>query len=232
MAVLGKIRSKGVILIGVIGFALFAFIAEEFFRSCDAVSNERRAQVGEVLGNKVNVQDFQKLVDEYTNVIKMTQGRENLSDEELNQVKDVVWNTYVQNEIINNEAEKLGLKVTDQELQNVLNAGTNPMLLQTPFVNQQTGRFDANMLKQFLAEYKQAQGTNPQLADQYASLYEFGHSLRSLYASNFLHRNTRLCSQDACCLTQYQQKWHMMARTRKVISSLHHLHIHQSMTIR
>ena len=37
MAVLGKIRSKGVILIGVIGFALFAFIAEEFFRSCDAV---------------------------------------------------------------------------------------------------------------------------------------------------------------------------------------------------
>ena len=173
MAVLGKIRRKGVILIGVIGFALFAFIAEEFFRSCDAVSNERRAQVGEVLGNKVNVQDFQKLVDEYTNVIKMTQGRENLSDEELNQVKDVVWNTYVQNEIINNEAEKLGLKVTDQELQNVLNAGTNPMLLQTPFVNQQTGRFDANMLKQFLAEYKQAQGTNPQLADQYASLYEF-----------------------------------------------------------
>lgn len=173
MAVLGKIRNKGVILIGVIGFALFAFIAEEFFRSCDAVSNERRAQVGEVLGNKVNVQDFQKLVDEYTNVIKMTQGRDNLSDEELNQVKDVVWNTYVQNEIINNEAEKLGLKVTDQELQNVLNAGTNPMLLQTPFVNQQTGRFDANMLKQFLAEYKQAQGTNPQLADQYASLYEF-----------------------------------------------------------
>lgn len=173
MAVLGKIRSKGVILICIIGFALFAFIAEEFFRSCDAASNERRAQVGEVLGDKVNVQEFQKLVDEYTNVIKMTQGRDNLTDDELNQVKDVVWNTLVQNEIINNEAEKLGLKVTDQELQNVLNAGTNPMLLQTPFVNQQTGRFDANMLKQFLAEYKQAQGTNQQLADQYSSIYEF-----------------------------------------------------------
>ena len=173
MAVLGKIRSKGVILICVIGFALFAFIAEELFRSCDSLSNERRAQVGEVLGDKINVQDFQKLVDEYTNVIRTTQGRDNLTDEELNQVKDVVWNTFVQNEIINNEAEKLGLKVTDQELQNVLNAGTNPMLLQTPFVNQQTGRFDANMLKQFLAEYKQAQGTNQQLADQYTNLYNF-----------------------------------------------------------
>lgn len=173
MAVLGKIRSKGVILIVIIGLGLFAFIAEEFFRSCDAASNERRAQVGEVLGDKVNVQDFQKLVDEYTNVIKMTQGRDNLTDEELNQVKDVVWNTFVQNEIISNEAEKLGLQVTDKELQSVLNAGTNQMLLQTPFVNQQTGRFDANMLKQFLAEYKQAQTANPQLADQYRNLYNF-----------------------------------------------------------
>lgn len=173
MAALGKIRSKGVILICVIGFALFAFIAEELFRSCESSRNESRQQVGEVLGDKVNVQDFQKLVDEYTNVIKMTQGRDNLTDDDLNQVKDVVWNTFVQTEIISNEASKLGLQVTDQELQNVLNAGTNPMLLQTPFVNQQTGRFDANMLKKFLAEYKQAQTTNPQMAEQYQGIYNF-----------------------------------------------------------
>lgn len=35
MAVLGKIRSKGVLLICIIGLGLFAFIAEEFFRSCE-----------------------------------------------------------------------------------------------------------------------------------------------------------------------------------------------------
>lgn len=173
MAALGKIRSKGVILISILGFALFAFIAEELFRSCESSRNESRQQVGEVLGDKVNVQDFQKLVDEYTNVIKMTQGRDNLADDDLNQVKDVVWNTFVQTEIISKEASKLGLQVTDQELQNILNAGTNPMLLQTPFVNQQTGRFDANLLKKFLAEYKQAQTTNPQMAEQYQGIYNF-----------------------------------------------------------
>lgn len=173
MAALGKIRSKGVILISILGFALFAFIAEELFRSCESSRNESRQQVGEVLGDKVNVQDFQKLVDEYTNVIKMTQGRDNLTDDDLNQVKDVVWNTFVQTEIISKEASKLGLQVTDQELQNILNAGTNPMLLQTPFVNQQTGRFDANLLKKFLADYKQAQTTNPQMAEQYQGIYNF-----------------------------------------------------------
>lgn len=85
----------------------------------------------------------------------------------------MVWNTFVQTEIISKEASKLGLQVTDQELQNILNAGTNPMLLQTPFVNQQTGRFDANLLKKFLAEYKQAQTTNPQMAEQYQGIYNF-----------------------------------------------------------
>lgn len=132
MAALGKIRSRGAILVGVIGAALLAFIAEEAFRSCDSAKNESRQQIGEVLGEKINMQEYQKLVDEYTNVIKITQGRENLSDEELNQLKDVVWNTYVQNRIIQNEAKKLGLTVTDKELQNVLVEGTNPMLMQTP----------------------------------------------------------------------------------------------------
>lgn len=171
MAALGTIRSKGKLLVGVIAFALFAFIAEELVRSCDSTRNESRQQVGEVLGEKINVQDFQKLVDEYTDVIKMTQGRDNLGDEELNRVKDMVWQTYVQNRIVEVEASKLGLTVTDQELQNMLSQGTNPMLMQTPFVNQQTGRFDVNMLKKFLAEYKQAQQNNPQMAEQYRGLY-------------------------------------------------------------
>ncbi|MBO5426871.1 MAG: SurA N-terminal domain-containing protein [Prevotella sp.] len=173
MAAIGKIRSWGPILIGVVGLALFAFIAEELVRSTDAMRNDSRQQVGEVLGKKISVQEFQALVDEYQEVIKMTQGRENLSEEELNQVKDMVWNTYVQTSIVENEASKLGLTVTDQELQNVLKEGTNPMLAQTPFVNQQTGRFDANALKKFLADYKQMQTTNPQQAEQYATVYKY-----------------------------------------------------------
>ena len=65
MAALGKIRKRGVALVIIIGLGLFAFIAEEAFRSCEATKNQQRQQVGEVLGNKINVQEFQALVDEY-----------------------------------------------------------------------------------------------------------------------------------------------------------------------
>ena len=172
MAAIGKIRSWGPTLVIVIGLALFAFIAEEAFRSCEATKNQQRQQVGEVLGEKINVQEFQELVDEYQQVIKMTQGRENLSDEELNNIKDQVWQSYVNNTIISKEAEKLGLTVTDTEIQNMLKEGTNSMLLQTPFVNQQTGRFDVTMLTKFLNDYKQ-NGQNAQVAEQYKAIYDY-----------------------------------------------------------
>ena len=172
MAALGKIRKRGVTLVIVIGLGLFAFIAEEAFRSCEATKNQQRQQVGEVLGNKINVQDFQTLVDEYQEVIKMTQGRDNLSEEELNQVKDQVWNQFVNDQIISNEAKKLGLTVTDEEMQNILKEGTNPMLRQSPFVNQQTGRFDVTMLTKFLSEYKK-NASNPQLAESYGRIYKY-----------------------------------------------------------
>ena len=172
MAAIGKIRSWGPTLVIVIGLALFAFIAEEAFRSCEATKNQQRQQVGEVLGEKINVQEFQELVDEYQQVMKMTQGRDNLSEDELNNIKDQVWQTYVNNTIISKEAEKLGLTVTDTEMQNMLREGTNPMLMQTPFVNQQTGRFDVNMLTKFLAEYKQ-NANNPQIAEQYKAIYDY-----------------------------------------------------------
>ena len=175
MAALGTIRKRGVILVCIISFGLFAFIAEEAFRSCDSAKNNERQQIGEVLGEKISVQDFQKLVDEYSEVIKMQQGQENLPEEQMNQVKDMVWNTYIQNRIIAKEASKLGLTVTDAELQDILKTGTNPMLQQTPFVNQQTGRFDVSALQKFLADYKtqKANPANAQLMDQYTKIYNY-----------------------------------------------------------
>ena len=172
MAAIGKIRSWGPVLVGIIGVALFAFIAGDLQRSCETTGQQRRMQVGEVLGEKLSVQDFQSLVDEYQDVMKMTQGRDNLTDEEMNSLKDQVWNNFIQNKLVSNEAEKIGLTVTDEELQNMLREGTNPMLMQTPFVNRETGRFDVTQLTQFINEYKKGQ-SNPQVAEQYQTLYRY-----------------------------------------------------------
>ena len=174
MTALGKIRSKGILLIIIIGLGLFAFIAEEAFRSCNGIKGQNSQQIGEVLGEKIYVQDFQKLLEEYQDAMKLTMRTDNLSEDQLNQLKDQVWQQLVSERVMKEDCKKIGLTVTEDELQNVLNDGTNQLLTQTPFVNQQTGRFDVSILKQFIDAYRKAEASNnSQQLDQMRPAYNY-----------------------------------------------------------
>lgn len=175
MATLQKIRNNGKFLIGIVGIALFAFIAEEFVRSLSYTQAESRQRIGKIEGESVNYQDFNELVNEYANVIKFSNGISSLPDEQMAMVRDQVWSTYVNETLLGKECEKLGITVTDAELQSIINAGTNPMLAQTPFRSAQ-GTFDANALKQFLTQYNEIVN-NPSIPaetkEQYSQMYDY-----------------------------------------------------------
>ena len=173
MAVLGKIRSKGAILVGAISVALIAFLAGDAARSCEGMKGESRQQIGKILGENISVQEYQNLIDEYQSAIKFTMQRDNLSEQELNQVKDQVWQQLVSSRVLEADAKKVGLTVTEKEIENVLSEGTNPVLTQTPFVNQQTGRFDVNALKQFFDSYNKAKAAKSPELDQMQAVYDY-----------------------------------------------------------
>lgn len=168
MATLQKIRSKGPLLVVVIGLALFAFVAGDAWKVLQP--HQGKQDVGEINGETLSAQDFQKMVEEYSEVIKLTNGLTSLNDDQQNNIKDQVWQTYVNNNLIASEAKKLGLKVTDAEIEAIINEGTNPLLLQSPFRNPQTGAFDKDMLKKFLVDY--ANMGSSQMSAQYAEYYQ------------------------------------------------------------
>ncbi|MGL4852588.1 MAG: peptidylprolyl isomerase [Phocaeicola sp.] len=173
MATLQTIRSKGPLLIGVLGLALFAFIAGDAWRVLQP--HQGKQDVGEVNGKEITAQEYQGLLDEYTEVIKLTQGVSNLSDDQLTQVKDQVWQSYVNSELIAKEASKLGLTVSKAEVQFVIDQGVHPLLSQTPFRNPQTGAFDKDMLKKFLLDYSNlhTSGMPAQYIEYYQSMASF-----------------------------------------------------------
>ncbi len=168
MATLQTIRSKGPLLVIVIGLALFAFIAGDAWKILQP--HQGKQDVGEVNGKTLSAQEYQQMVDELSEVIKLTNGLNSLSEDQLTNIKDQVWNTYVTNEVIANEAKKLGLQVTKAELQAVINAGSHPLLMQTPFRNPQTGAFDKDMLKKFLVDYANLDANK--MPAQYVEYYQ------------------------------------------------------------
>ncbi|MGI6793819.1 SurA N-terminal domain-containing protein [Bacteroides sp. KG68] len=167
MATLQNIRSKGPLLVIVIGLALFAFIAGDAWK---VLQPHRLQDVGEVNGESISAQEYQTLVEEYTEVIKFSSGNSALNDEQTNRIKDEVWRTYINNKLVEKEAKKLGLTVTKAEIQAIIDAGVHPMLQQTPFRNPQTGVFDKDMLKKFLVDYSKM--NKAQMSSQYAGYYE------------------------------------------------------------
>ena len=165
MAAIGKIRSWGPVLVGIIALALFGFIAGDMWRSCETTGNQQRQQVGEVLGKKMSYTEYEGMIQEYENVLK-TMGYEMNTDEARNELRDYVWQNFVQNTVLEKECKKLGLAVTDEEMANVLKEGTSPVLSQlrllpqmqpvlTQFFNQQTGRFDYSQVTYIYNALKQ-----------------------------------------------------------------------------
>ena len=172
MATLQNIRSKGPLLVIVIGLALFAFIAGDAWK---VLQPHQAHDVGEVDGDALSAQDYQTMVEEYTEVIKISRGVSALNDEQTSQVRDEVWSTYINNKLVEKEAKKLGLTVSAAEIQDILKAGVHPLLQQTPFRNPQTGNFDKDMLNKFLVEYsKMDKAQMPaQYVEQYDNMYKF-----------------------------------------------------------
>ena len=195
MAAIGKIRSWGPWLVGIIGLALFGFIATDFTRSCETSSNQARQQVGEVMGSKLSIQDYQSSIEEYKNVFK--QLGQNVEEDQL---REFVWNNYVRNSIVENEAKKLGLGVTDEELKNVLQSGTHPLLQRgnLPLIpmlyNQQTGLFDYNNVTQIYAYLQQ------QSPDQFQEFDRYWKSVEKILAQSLLTQKYMTLLQ-ACILS-------------------------------
>lgn len=186
MATLQSIRKHGAFLVIIIGLALFAFIAGDAAQVLQPHQNSQN--VGEINGNKIDAQAYQKLVEEYTQAINFVRGGNSLTEAENAQIKDEVWSTLVTNTLVGEQAKKLGLTVTTAELQAVIDEGTDPLLAQSAFRNQTTGKFDRDVLMNFLAEYA---NMDPEVmpaeyVDYYHQLYNYWKFIESNLQSSLL----------------------------------------------
>ena len=186
MATLQSIRKHGAFLVIIIGIALFAFIAGDAAKVLQPHQNSQN--VGVINGKKIEAQVYQQMVEEYTQAINFVRGGSSLTETESAQIKDEVWNTIVTNTLVGEQAEKLGLTVTTAELQAVIDEGTDPLLTSSAFRNQNTGKFDRDVLMKFLADYA---NMDPEVmpaeyVDYYHQLYNYWKFIESNLQSSIL----------------------------------------------
>jgi peptidyl-prolyl cis-trans isomerase D len=119
-------------------------------------------------------------------VFKLSQNVSALNDDQLTQIKDQVWQTYINNKLIEVEAKKLGLQVSDAEILDVIEQGVHPLLMQTPFNNPQTGAFDKDILKKFLVDYENVDQLPAQYKEYYMKMGAFWNFIEKTLKESLL----------------------------------------------
>ena len=149
MATLEKIRSKGGLLVGIIGLALLAFIVGDFLRSGSTFFHQSKEKIVIVDGQAIGYQEFMRRVEEMNDAYKSNYGG-SLPENQQDQIRQAVYDEMVGKILLNKEAEKIGLAVGNEERNDMIMGKNISPMIQQYFKNPQTGAFDRNQLMQFL----------------------------------------------------------------------------------
>ena len=99
-----------------------------------------RDYVGIVNGTKINYSEFSTLLKQQTDAYHKQSGAEP-DDETERQLRTQVWNTMVQQTLIEHELERLNITVTDDEVREIILGPNPPQMIANQFVDS-TGKFN------------------------------------------------------------------------------------------
>lgn len=163
MATLQKIRQRGVLLTVIIGLALLAFIIGGI--DFNMITGNSRTVVAEVNGNEVKIQDYEKMLDEMSTFYQIETGRKNSDENTTMQIRNAVWNLWLNEQLLAEQCAKLGIVVSNDEIaENLSAASPNPMLMQLrAFYNPEKQAFDPALLTEF-SKMVASGNTTPEMA--------------------------------------------------------------------
>jgi len=147
MAVIGNIRKHSTFLVIIIGVALAAFVLGDFAKGN---RGSRDVNIGEVEGEEITIMDFNAKAEQNIDNKLQQQKTDRLTADEQFRTKDETWNQMVFGIIMDDEYETLGLSVTAEELYELVQgANPHPLVVQY-FSDPTTGKFDRNLIIQYL----------------------------------------------------------------------------------
>jgi peptidyl-prolyl cis-trans isomerase D len=162
MATLEKIRNRaGIGITIIIGLALAAFVLGDAVQSGSSIMSANQQVIAEIAGESVDYKEFQKKVDDLSDIYKMNSGSTSLDQKTTEQIREQTWMGLVRNLTMKEIYENLGIGVTSNELFDLVQ-GENPhAIIQSLFRDQKTGTVNRQALIQFL-KYQQSNTTGPE----------------------------------------------------------------------
>ena len=150
MAVINKIRSRAGLLIGIIGFSLFAFILGDLLHNNRNLFGGNDTSVAVIAGKKINVQDFEAQVQTMVTNYKLNNNTENVDQNTMDQLREQAYNQLVNDEVMGKQYSKIGLTVSPDELFDMVRGNNPHPQIKQAFTDPKTGVFNPANVMNFL----------------------------------------------------------------------------------
>jgi peptidyl-prolyl cis-trans isomerase D len=150
MAIINKIRERSGWAVTVIIVALILFtVGGDFFGSSLFGGNNADKEIGQIDGESIDVQEFQQRLDVAKQNYEAQLGR-GVNDQESQSLKEQVWQQFIFEKAYTKQFNSLGLKVSKEELVDMVQGNNIHPSVRQQFTNPQTGQFDKNQVLAFL----------------------------------------------------------------------------------
>ncbi|MFN8265382.1 MAG: peptidylprolyl isomerase [Chitinophagaceae bacterium] len=161
MSIIQSIREKyAAVSIAVIALSLLGFILMDALSSRTRMFGGNKSTVGKVNGTKIEIASFDTRLSELENNYRQ-QGMQ-VNDEMRQQLIEMLWNNEVEETLLKNEYDKLGLTFSSVDLNDALYGDNPPPVLAQQFVDKATGAYDANAARQFINSLRKKKANDPQ----------------------------------------------------------------------
>jgi len=156
MGTLGKIRNRSGLLLTVIGFAMLAFILGDFMQSTRS-SGPGTLYVGELLGEQILIQTFEKTVDQGIENWKSQNPNQIVNQSVISGVRVQAWAQLTRELIMDEEYVKLGVGISDDEwMERISGLNVHPEVSKIPaFQDPNNAQFDRTKVLSYLQQVEQ-----------------------------------------------------------------------------
>lgn len=148
MGIIGTIRKHSWVAVAVVGVAIIAFIIGDLTKN-----NRGIPDMGKINDATITYQRFNELCEEAETNYKMQQGVNQVPADVEYQLREQVWQNLLNEQLTNEQFEKLGLKVSSAELTDMyLGTFIHPYLRQQ-FTDPQTGVYQTQSVEYMLNNF-------------------------------------------------------------------------------
>ena len=128
---------------------LFFIVGSDLVGGKNRLFNRNANAIGEVAGEKVELEDFNNTLEQAKQAFAAQQGRQP-DEQTMGYLRDQAWNQTIYRIAFQKEFDKLGLTVSDEELTDMVQGKNIHPSIRQAFTDQKTGQFDRAKIIEYL----------------------------------------------------------------------------------